>query len=70
MTKRTWEHSQSGAYFLTWKSDTEMANTIHSYHHPGKQIWFYQSEGKETGWDSAEEVGKINGKIESEVVVD
>lgn len=28
-----------------------------------------QSEGKETGWDSAEEIGKINGKIESEVVI-
>lgn len=28
-----------------------------------------KSEGNETGWDSAEEMGKINGKIESEVVI-
>lgn len=29
-----------------------------------------KNEGKETGWDSAEEIGKINGKIGSEVVID
>lgn len=29
-----------------------------------------KSEGNETGWDSAEEIGKIDGKIESEAVTD
>lgn len=34
-------------YFLTCKSDIEKANTMHSYHHPGKGIWLKKSEGNE-----------------------
>lgn len=38
-------------YILTCKSDIEKANTIHSYHCPGKGIWLKKREGNEVKQD-------------------